>query len=71
MISLSTEQKPVLQWHPLIKGKISIGLKKLLVSILIKKSLIFLYLILFPPTTHRTYGLEKLSILAKESTPIG
>ena len=31
----------------------------------------FYYPILFPLTTHKTYGLEKLSILAKENTPIG
>ena len=36
-----------------------------------KRSLIFWYLIFLPLITHKTYGLEKLSILAKGLTPNG
>ena len=36
-----------------------------------ERSLIFWYLIFLLPTTHKTYGLEKLSILEKGHTPNG
>ena len=58
-------------WHLLINEKISIGLKKHQENTLIKKLLIFYYLILLPQTTLKIYGLEKLSILEKGFTQIG
>ena len=59
MTSLSMEVSLEQQWHPLIKERINIGLKKHQENIQIKRLQIFFLQTLLQPTHLKIYGLEK------------